>query len=190
MQDALASGWVTTNSWEPNYILDETGTVRAGDRAIKVDHQGGFSGFSLSNQEGVSFSDYESLKFWVYSETPGSRFAVAVQPEITGDVIANITQTPEAGEWVEITIPLSEYGTLPQIRRINFQEFNGATPTFYYDNIRLVPAVGAIEPIAAPTNLSASSTTINTIELSWTDNSDNESGFVIEKSTDETNWSV
>jgi len=37
--------------------------------------------------------------------------------------------------------------------------------------------------LAAPTNLSASSKTQNSVSLSWTDNSSNESGFMIERSS-------
>jgi hypothetical protein len=43
-------------------------------------------------------------------------------------------------------------------------------------------------PPAAPSNLRASATSLTQIDLSWTDNSDNETGFKIERSTDGTNF--
>lgn len=41
----------------------------------------------------------------------------------------------------------------------------------------------------APGNLSAISSSSNQIDLSWSDNSDNERGFKVERSTDNVNWS-
>ena len=43
---------------------------------------------------------------------------------------------------------------------------------------------------AAPSNLVATATGSSTISLSWTDNANNETGFAIERSTDNVNWTV
>ncbi len=45
-----------------------------------------------------------------------------------------------------------------------------------------------LPPLAAPSDLSATATSMSTIELSWTDNSDDEYGFFIESSLDGTYW--
>lgn len=45
-------------------------------------------------------------------------------------------------------------------------------------------------PPAAPTNLTATVASCNQINLTWSDNSTNESNFKVERSTDGTNWSV
>jgi V8-like Glu-specific endopeptidase len=44
------------------------------------------------------------------------------------------------------------------------------------------------EPPAAPTNLSANAVACDQIDLAWTDNADNETGFEIERSTDGINF--
>ena len=44
------------------------------------------------------------------------------------------------------------------------------------------------DPPAAPTNLSANAPACDQIDLAWTDNADNESGFKIERSTDGSNF--
>ncbi len=50
------------------------------------------------------------------------------------------------------------------------------------------PPIPPTAPPAAPTALSASATGPSTIALSWTDNSDNENGFRIERSSDNVNF--
>ncbi|NIO81063.1 MAG: hypothetical protein GTN53_10675, partial [Candidatus Aminicenantes bacterium] len=49
-------------------------------------------------------------------------------------------------------------------------------------------AVGAPNPPADPTNLTANAVACDQVDLAWTDNADNESGFSIERSTDGTNF--
>ncbi|NIO81048.1 MAG: hypothetical protein GTN53_10600, partial [Candidatus Aminicenantes bacterium] len=48
---------------------------------------------------------------------------------------------------------------------------------------------GPVTPPAAPTGLTANAVACDQIDLSWTDNADNESGFKIERSPDGTNFS-
>ncbi len=50
------------------------------------------------------------------------------------------------------------------------------------------PAVAATGPPAAPSGLTATASGPATISLTWTDNSNNESGFLIERSSDDVNF--
>jgi hypothetical protein len=53
-------------------------------------------------------------------------------------------------------------------------------------------AIGGVippDPPAAPTGLTANASACNQIDLAWTDNADNETGFTIERSTDGSNFS-
>jgi len=47
---------------------------------------------------------------------------------------------------------------------------------------------GGGNPPAAPTNLTATATGTYEIDLAWTDNSNNETGFAVQRSTDGTNF--
>lgn len=56
------------------------------------------------------------------------------------------------------------------------------------DYFRIVKGAVAPVPPAAPTNLSATTVSSSQINLSWTDNSNNENGFRVEQSTDGTTF--
>lgn len=49
---------------------------------------------------------------------------------------------------------------------------------------------GTITPPAAPSNLTATTVSANQIDLTWTDNSTNETGFILERSFNQSTWAV
>src|SRR6185437_11818278 len=61
--------------------------------------------------------------------------------------------------------------------------------TWSYSNVTNAVVPAAPAPPAAPSGLSATAPAYGQINLSWTDNSTNESAFLIERSTDGTNFS-
>lgn len=65
-----------------------------------------------------------------------------------------------------------------------FLRENGAIADYF----RIVKGTVAPVPPAAPSNLSATTISSSQINLTWTDNSNNENGFKVEQSTDGTNF--
>ena len=63
------------------------------------------------------------------------------------------------------------------------------TTTSYSATVIAFGAPSTIQPPAAPTGLTASMISNSQINLAWTDNAINETGFKVERSTDQTNWS-
>ena len=57
-----------------------------------------------------------------------------------------------------------------------------------WDYFRIVKGTVAPVPPAAPSNLAATTVSSSQINLSWTDNANNENGFKVEQSTDGTNF--
>jgi subtilisin family serine protease len=62
--------------------------------------------------------------------------------------------------------------------------FNGAGNSAYSNTASATTQSPPPTPPAAPTNLSASATSSTAINLTWTDNANNENGFTVERSTD------
>jgi hypothetical protein len=66
----------------------------------------------------------------------------------------------------------------------------GAVYTSGTKGLRLSRIGSSVTYTAAPTGLSATATTSSTIRITWTDASDNETSFSIERSLDASNWSL
>jgi len=86
-----------------------------------------------------------------------------------GDGTGSITFTPAAGD----------SGSYPDIMVIATDDGH---PSALADTVMFILTVG-IEVIPDPGDLTATSSVENEVELNWTDNSDNEDGFIIEKET-------
>ena len=100
------------------------------------------------------------------------------------------------------TAPFTKIADLgPNTTTYTDQGLNGSTPYCY--RIRAVNAIGPsaysdiacattpaapVPPPAAPTTLAAVASSSSQINLSWTDNASNETGFELERSTDGTNF--
>ena len=72
------------------------------------------------------------------------------------------------------------------IMEVKYIDETGVVADYFTITKDTIPRV---PPTAAPTNLAASADSSSAINLSWTDNADNETGFEIERSLDSANWS-
>ncbi len=68
------------------------------------------------------------------------------------------------------------------------QSFNSAGASAFTAGVSAATAATPTSAPAAPSNLAAGAVTSSQIDLGWTDNSDNESGFAIEQSPDGATW--
>jgi autotransporter-associated beta strand protein len=96
------------------------------------------------------------------------------------------------GTWTEIATTVGQYNT-------SYSDTTVETNTTYWYRVRANNVLGdspysneanvtIAPPNAAPTSLTATTASASQINLSWTDNSNNESSFKIERSTDGTNF--
>ncbi len=96
------------------------------------------------------------------------------------------------GTWAEIATTVGQYST-------SYSDTTVETNTTYWYRVRAYNVLGdspysneasvsLAPPSAAPSNLTATPASSSQINLSWTDNSNNETSFKIERSTDGTNF--
>jgi len=98
----------------------------------------------------------------------------------TIDTVENVfIQNPEAGNW-----------TIEVLGDEIVQDGHVETPALDADYALIVSGGDSapVEPPAAPSGLSAVATSCDQIDLAWTDNSNNESSFVIERGTNGVNF--
>ncbi len=99
----------------------------------------------------------------------------------TIDTVENVfIQSPESGTW-----------TIEVLADEVVQDGHVETPAIDADYALIASGgdTAQVDPPAAPTALGASAIACDQIDISWTDNADNESSFKIERSTDGTNFS-
>lgn len=69
------------------------------------------------------------------------------------------------------------------------RSFVTAQPRGYAVNWWLIKKRRGVQTLNAPSNLTITDYTASSVDLSWTDNSGNETGFVIQRKVDEGAWS-
>lgn len=136
--DALPAGWENW-SWDSTVDFNSAGHVKTGSKSIAVTFNKAWAGLSLRAPQAISTSGYAALRFWVYGGSGDNRLTVYVQ---AGDAGAPSAQTPvnaKAGQWTQVTIPLSALGNPSVVKRVTIQEDRGQPQaTFYVDEITLI----------------------------------------------------
>jgi serine protease AprX len=144
-EDALAwEDW----SWGVNWS-NTTTIARSGTSALALTLGPNWSGFSPRAPNAiqpVNAANYAAISFWAYGAPGGNTVRVFLHTRdtdgasVTPSVLVNIP----AGKWTQFTIPLSQFGTIDAIARVNFADASGGgQSTLYLDAIRLVStAVG------------------------------------------------
>ncbi len=103
----------------------------------------------------------------------------------SGKVTVHVDETHNGGVWFS----LGTYSLDPATASVTVRN-GGTNGVVVADAVQFVPNTGTVSAPAAPMNLIAHATSASQVSLSWTLNSSNENGFIIEISTDNVNWSA
>jgi len=128
-----------------------------------------------------------SVNAWQSVSSDGDTFDFAWSPNGTNWTnMFNVADTSD-GAPVTFALPEGTGGTVYiRVKDTDQTKGNRTKDTVYVDFLQIRVSNMAPEPLSGlkPTGLSASATSYDTVELSWTDNTSNEAGFVIERSVD------
>jgi len=135
--DALSPRWQDTSWGRVVRDLNDRARVRDGQNAVGVSYTGGWGAFELRNPGGIDVADLTALRFYIHGGTLGGQ-RIEVRCGRDGGRHVSRTVLPTAGEWSEVTIPLTELGE----SRIDYILWFSLTAEpqrrFYVDNIALV----------------------------------------------------
>lgn len=125
--------------------------------------------------------NYQVYAWWAAAPNRASNVPIDIN---ASDGIHTVFENQQinGGHWVLLgTYNFASVGASVGIRT------TGASGYVVADAIKFTPVTGTSTP-ASPTALHSTAVTSTQISLAWTDNSSNETGFKIERSTDNVNW--
>jgi serine protease AprX len=118
----------------------------------------------------------DATVYWGNNGLSAGNWSTAGGAANTKDTVENVfVQNPLAGSW-QVQVIAAELN----------QDSHVETPAVDADYALVVSGVSSAPPAppASPTGLTANATSSSNIDLAWTDNSNNETGFEIERSAD------
>ena len=131
----------STNTWfaggyTGNFTYDDTEHVSRGEYAIKAELTGSYGALQMGTGTAgtpVDLSDYEAIKLSVYAGSGISNLNVVLNANYNNGYVITATE----GEYVNFTIPLSEFGSPASFTEFVIQG-QGTTGTFWVDDIGLI----------------------------------------------------
>ena len=122
----------------------------------------------------------------------GDEFALAwSSDDVSYQEMFTVGNQSDSGAFQSFTLPVSVGGTF-YVRATDTDQTSGnrQLDILHVDHLFFRSETTPGDPPAAPTGLAAVATSSSAIDLSWTDNSDNEFGFEVERSGDGVNWEL
>ena len=165
-----------TPHYPSSYDLDNILSVAATDNQ---DQMADFSNYGATSVDlGAPGVDIASTQNSSYYWSSGTSMAA---PHVTGVVALILDLNPT---WTYSDIKNQIMSTTRPVAALAGKTVSGGLVNAF-DSIQ-----GPVSAPIAPSNLTASAPSHDQIDLAWTDNSDNESGFTVERSLDGAAWSA
>ncbi|HMH24837.1 MAG TPA: IPT/TIG domain-containing protein [Puia sp.] len=137
--DALAASWWTGGTapaagWSNISDLANATPVKSGTKSISVTYTGTYGGFQIGNGgASIDLSVYTVIKLSIYGGpgTAGKQVKLYLNSLDTKGQLLQLTE----GAWTDYTVSISDLGGPATLDVLQVQEFSGATPVIYIDNI-------------------------------------------------------
>jgi len=134
--EGLASTWADW-SWDSTRNFTNSAPVLSGSQSIAVTYNTAWAGLYLHTDSPVSTNGYSLLRFRIRGSANSNNILLGV---CVADCAYTYYVTTYADQWVQIDIPLTNFGNPSLIDTIIWQnKSTTAQPTFYVDQIELVP---------------------------------------------------
>ncbi|NDJ84495.1 MAG: fibronectin type III domain-containing protein [Chloroflexi bacterium] len=192
--DALTWEWDNNNSPAATVDFGNTLPVYMGTRSIAYTADSGQSlnRISLQNFTLFSTSPYDTFEITMRATQAGQRYYIYFWDENNnglGNVyLHNYGGEPAVDSWTTYQIPLVDLGAVDkQIKYFWLRPVASNQPPVYIDEIKFTTTV---IPVSAPTDLSADVVSTSQIDLTWTDNANDETGYEVERSIDGGAWTT
>lgn len=142
-QNALAPGWENW-SWGSTTQLNAATPVHGGPYSISVTITEPYGALFLHNEYNFPTAGYTHLRFFIHGGAQGGQKLSIIANE---DTRYSYAVTAPAGQWQEVTIPLTTFGSPASLQDIYFQgAVNSTIPAFYVDDIILINANPNFKP--------------------------------------------
>lgn len=137
-EDAPLAGWAI-RSFRSIVDAGNASPVRGGRRSMALTVRGR-DGYALLSGQGIALSGRSRLRFFVHGGTSGRqllRVRAVVNGAARGSLNLHLYAVPRAGEWIEYSIPLSDFGaTQGSLTGVKF--FAGSRQKIaFIDSVRL-----------------------------------------------------
>lgn len=133
--ESLAPAWLNW-SWDISSDLANTAAVLSGGKSIALTYNAAWAGFKLHTATPLSTSGFSTLRFRARG---GANSSLLLGININESSYSYFV-TAYADQWVQLDVPLATFGNPATINDIFWQNKSGtAQPTFYLDQIELVP---------------------------------------------------
>jgi hypothetical protein len=180
--------WLDTNLSVPNYTWDSSDgyfNVPATETAFRIDNTIDPS-FNCLNFEGIGQGSFawfivdKNNNLVKSYQTPGKWYLTYTEPWFGSPTYSSNLPLSGLAQNKKYSLIIQDYRLFTgSMGGPVFVSFNYVVTDFCYGNCA---------PPAAPSNASASISSCSKINLSWQDNSNNETIFKIERKTDSTGW--
>ncbi|MEM7126668.1 MAG: putative Ig domain-containing protein [Chloroflexota bacterium] len=151
-QDALANGWSSGHWSNVTINPSNTSAVAVGSNSLAFTYDDPYSTLFFLSGTVLPATDYQAVRFQIYGTESGQQFNVALMNS-SYQTSNTYRVTPLLNQWLEVTIPLGEFGALDDILYILFANPQGnAQPIIYLDELVLVGQEG-VGPVNNPPTL-------------------------------------
>jgi len=144
--DAFASGWDTSHSWDATVDPNNSAPVYAGSNSISYVATSGWAGLQIWNDSGVDTSRFTALRFAIRATRTTEPFAVYLRTSDSTNLTDPVPLSryggyPGANGWTVYTIPLADLNAANvSLSGIIIHDWSDhALPAIYVDSIELVP---------------------------------------------------